>query len=67
MLAKKAPLAEMAANEEVQAKGKVEMSSNEAASNELETTENEMRSLDRMAAAQSNTDSTTLVGSREEA
>ncbi|KAK5210450.1 hypothetical protein LTR47_000339 [Exophiala xenobiotica] len=51
-------VAEMAANEEVVADNLKELPSNETPGHELETTENEMAALDRLARM---TDSTTLV------
>ena len=49
LLERKGNLAEMPANEEVERKDLPEMNSNQIVGNELETTENEMRVLDRQA------------------
>ncbi|OAL25247.1 hypothetical protein AYO22_05124 [Fonsecaea multimorphosa] len=58
-------VAEMAANEEVVARDKLrELPSNETPSHEMETTENEMAALDRMARLTGSTQATTLVSSR---
>jgi hypothetical protein len=66
LLEKRPPdISELPANEEITDKAKlVEMPSNEPTGHEMETTENEMAALDRMAKM---TDSTTLGSGNTEA